>query len=125
MHIKLIIFDVDGLMIDSERIWANAFEKAGNVLGIPVSGKDIFCEVVGKSGEDSRRIVEKYLHEDAELFRSMAHEIGYHELSQNVPVKPGLYELLDMLETLHISKAVATSTVYELTKTKTGQNPCV
>ena len=116
MNLQLVIFDVDGLMIDSERIWSEAFEKAGKVLGIPVSGKDIFCEVVGKSGEDSKRIIEKYLHEDTETFRSMAHEIGFHELSQHIPVKPGLYELLDTLEELQIPKAVATSTVYELTK---------
>ena len=114
--VQLIIFDVDGLMIDSERIWYEAFEKAGTILHSSISGGEIFKKIVGKSGKDAREIVESYLGSDADFFRSMAHEIGFEQLNRQVPVKPGLYELLDWLDSLGIQKAIATSTVYELTE---------
>lgn len=42
------------------------------------------------------------------------HWVWYVE--KNVPVKPGLYEILDFLDEYHIKKAVATTTRRELTE---------
>ncbi len=33
--LELVIFDVDGLMIDTESVWKEAFDKAGDKYDIP------------------------------------------------------------------------------------------
>lgn len=63
METKLIIFDVDGVMIDSERIWCESFEKAARQLYLEYDGKKLFLNIVGKSGEDARKGLELYLKE--------------------------------------------------------------
>lgn len=43
-------------------------------------------------------------------------QIGLSSLANKVPVKPGLYEMLDFLEQHHIKMAVATTTRRDLTE---------
>ena len=43
-------------------------------------------------------------------------QIGLSSLEKEVPVKPGLYEMLDFLEQHHIKMAVATTTRRDLTE---------
>ena len=40
--LELVIFDVDGLMIDTESVWKNAFDKAGDKYDIPNLGDTLF-----------------------------------------------------------------------------------
>ena len=32
--LELVVFDVDGLMLDTESVWKKAFDKAGDKYGI-------------------------------------------------------------------------------------------
>lgn len=115
--LELVIFDVDGLMIDSERIWQNAFEKAGEKYGLDHLGDTLFPKIVGKSGNDEKVILNQYLKPDIQnLVVQEWERIGYSSLKKVVPVKPGLYEILDYLEAHGISKAVATTTNRILTE---------
>ena len=116
METKLIIFDVDGVMIDSERIWCESFEKAARQLNLEYDGKKLFLNIVGKSGEDARKGLELYLKEKTDLYRDLAHEIGFESLRKDVPVKPGLYELLEIIDQLNLKKSIATSTRNYLTE---------
>ena len=116
MKTKLIIFDVDGVMIDSERIWCESFEKAARELHLEHDGKELFLNIVGKSGDDARNGLAVYLKDKTDTYRDLAHEIGFASLRQNVPVKPGLYELLETIDQLGFQKAIATSTRNYLTE---------
>lgn len=49
---ELVIFDVDGLMIDTESVWKNAFDKAGDKYGISNLGDTLFPSLIGKRLED-------------------------------------------------------------------------
>ena len=33
--LELVVFDVDGLMLDTESVWKIAFDQAGNKFGHP------------------------------------------------------------------------------------------
>lgn len=50
--LELVIFDVDGLMIDTESVWKNAFDKAGDKYGISNLGDTLFPSLIGKRLED-------------------------------------------------------------------------
>ena len=115
--LKLVIFDVDGLMLDTESVWKEAFDQAGNKYGIQNMGSTLFPKLIGKSGRDEKEVLDRYLSQDIqELVIKEWERIGYGMLEKEVPVKPGLNEILDFLDAYHIKKAVATTTRRELTE---------
>ena len=115
--LELVVFDVDGLMLDTESVWKKAFDKAGDKYGIQNRGSTLFPKLIGKSGRDEKEVLDRYLSSDIqELVIQEWERIGYGMLEKEVPVKPGLIEILDFLDAHHIKKAVATTTRRELTE---------
>lgn len=115
--LELVIFDVDGLMIDTESVWKNAFDKAGDKYGIPNLGDTLFPSLIGKRLEDEQGLLDRLLPSDIQnQLINEWRQIGLGSLEREVPVKPGLYEMLDYLEQHHIKMAVATTTRRELTE---------
>lgn len=115
--LELVVFDVDGLMLDTESVWKEALDKAGDKYGIQNMGSTLFPQLVGKSSRDEKEVLDRYLSQDIqELIIKEWRSIGYGMLEKNVPVKPGLYEILDFLDAHHIKKAVATTTRREFTE---------
>lgn len=115
--LELVVFDVDGLMLDTESVWKEAFDQAGNKFGIQNMGSTLFPQLIGKSGRDEKEVLDQYLSQDIqELVIKEWERIGYGMLEKNVPVKPGLNEILDFLDAYHIKKAVATTTRREFTE---------
>ena len=109
--LELVIFDVDGLMIDTESVWKNAFDKAGDKYGIPNLGDTLFPSLIGKRLEDEQVLLDRLLPSDIQdKLLNEWRQIGLSSLEKEVPVKPGLYEMLDFLEQHHIKMAVATTT---------------
>lgn len=115
--LELVVFDVDGLMIDTESVWKNAFDKAGDKYGIPNLGDTLFPSLIGKRLEDEQGLLDRLLPSDIQnQLINEWRQIGLGSLEREVPVKPGLYEMLDYLEQHHIKMAVATTTRRELTE---------
>lgn len=115
--LELVVFDVDGLMLDTKSVWKKAFDKAGDKYGIQNMGSTLFSKLIGKSGRDEKEVLDRYLSSDIqELVIQEWERIGYGMLEKEVPVKPGLIEILDFLDAHHIKKAVATTTRRELTE---------
>lgn len=115
--LELVIFDVDGLMIDTESVWKNAFDKAGDKYGIPNLGDTLFPSLIGKRLEDEQELLDRLLPSDIQdKLLNEWRQIGLGSLEREVPVKPGLYEMLDFLEQHHIKMAVATTTRRDLTE---------
>lgn len=108
----LIIFDMDGLLLDTERISINAWIKACKEFGytldrnlaiqrIGTSRKtkdDFYLKYMGSNfpGEEVNKLREKYFIET--VYRS------------DTILKDGAMEILDYLDCLRLKKAVATST---------------
>ena len=115
--LELVVFDVDGLMIDTESVWKNAFDKAGDKYGIPNLGDTLFPSLIGKRLEDEQELLDRLLPSDIQnQLINEWRQIGLGSLEREVPVKPGLYEMLDYLEQHQIKMAVATTTRRELTE---------
>ena len=62
--LELVIFDVDGLMIDTESVWKNAFDKAGDKYGISNLGDTLFPSLIGKRLEDEQELLDRLLPSD-------------------------------------------------------------
>lgn len=110
--IKAVIFDMDGLMFDSERLvcenWTELLKERNMEFSL-----DFFKSLLGLRIEDSeKKFKEKYGEDfDYQGFRVIARKRYFEKVSaEGVPIKKGLFELLDFLKANGIKAAVATST---------------
>ena len=105
-----VISDMDGLMFDTERMWATFWKPALAALGLEY--KEGLAEAErGTAGETSRNIVRQFYGEDcdANAIIDSLHRVADEEFQKPVPKKPGLDELLAWLDANHIPMAVASS----------------
>jgi len=109
---KLIIFDMDGLMLDTEPLAIQGWKTAASRLNIKIP-EDIYPQVIGKTRELCKTIMLEQLGPsfDFETTLALAHNHidKYFEI-HGVPLKPGLLHILDNLDEIGIKKSVATST---------------
>ena len=111
MIIKGIIFDMDGLMFDTERLGYNYMMKITSLNGY-VMPESVLNKTIGVNKKTAIRIFKKYLGNDfpVEKLLKEKRKIVNDNLDKNgVPIKEGLLELLQYLEENNIKKAVATS----------------
>ena len=57
---KMIIFDVDGLLLNTEFLWRKAWKDVAAKYGVPKFG-EVFGKVVGISGSDVERVLNNEL----------------------------------------------------------------
>jgi HAD superfamily hydrolase (TIGR01509 family) len=109
---RAVIFDMDGLLLDSERIARHAWKQAGMASGYNISDA-MYLQVVGRTVPDAEHIFATLLGDDFPFkqVRQLRLQIGEDYIAKHgLPQKPGAEELLTRLEALGMPKAVATST---------------
>lgn len=107
---KAIIFDMDGLMIDSERLTYEVYKETVISLGYEFT-EEFYILSLGLSKEDELNLYYKKYGDDfpVDLFWESAHITLDNRLFSEVPVKKGLIELLTYLKENHYKTIVATS----------------
>lgn len=118
-----VIFDMDGLMLDSERLGRDGWMQAGREWGYDIS-EAAYQQVTGRTVPDAEKIFKNIFGQDFPFYEIRARRsemVREYYRCNGVPVKPGLLELLDWLEAAGIRKAVATSTSYEEANAKLTQ----
>ena len=108
--IKGVIFDMDGLMFDTERIWATLWKPALATLGLPYK-EGLDDAVRGTAGDSMRAVLRRFFGPDCDTDAIMEalHQQAETAFQAPPPKKPGLDEILTWLDAQHIPMAVASS----------------
>lgn len=116
MKYKAVVFDMDGVIFDSERLVLECWKEAAERYGIKDIDK-VFYKCIGTNRAQTKEITMNYYGPDFayEEFRKEA-SILYHSRYDDgrLPMKPGVVELLEFLREHGFAVAVASSTRYEV-----------
>ncbi len=107
---EAVIFDMDGLMLDSERVMVDCWSRAAQGMGLQVEQRH-WLRMVGHGDAACRAILRELMAEDTAMELAVCcHALYEAEMEAGLPLRPGVVELLDWLRLRGIACGVATST---------------
>lgn len=118
MKIEAVLFDMDGLVLDTEKLYTRFWVEAANALGYPMT----FEQGLGMRSLNRNVGAEKlksYFGDDVDYDEVRNKRIELMDEfveKEGVYLKPGIHELLDYLQENGIKTAIATSSPIDRTK---------
>ncbi len=106
---KAAIFDMDGLILDSERIVLKCWEAVGQKYGFP----DIETYGISVIGKNKTATIEEFERVYGEPGDRYEKEMRKVYLSMEVPLKPHTIELLSAMKSAGMKIAIASSSTRE------------
>jgi HAD superfamily hydrolase (TIGR01509 family) len=109
--VEAVILDMDGLLLDTEPVYRNAFIAAAASLGFKLC-EDFYQGMVGLADNECFALVQDHLGPTLPMpqYRREVATWMQQLLSAGIPLKPGATELMDDLAHRGLPTAVATST---------------
>ena len=105
-----VIFDMDGLMLDSERAIIACLAEAARERGHDLP-ELLWLSMVGHSEAVCRHLLDEAVGEaERERILRRSHVLYDAVVAAGMPHRPGIIEMLDFLQVQGIPRAVATST---------------
>ncbi|MDC0357867.1 HAD family phosphatase [Oligoflexia bacterium] len=109
---EAIIFDLDGLMLDTESLCFKIMQRLGVELGYSIT-KELYIATIGREVEDVKQMFFDAFSADFpwdEIYKQESILTWEYINEHGVAKKPGLMELLKFLDSTSLQKAVGTST---------------
>lgn len=106
-----VVFDMDGLLLDSEAIALQAMQAAALEQGIDMPA-ELRRQMIGVPADTCRRLVADAYGSTVEvepLFAAATRYLEAYVIGGRLRVKPGVHALLNALDRLQLPRAVATS----------------
>jgi HAD superfamily hydrolase (TIGR01509 family) len=107
---KAVIFDMDGLLLDTERLYGMAFVQEASASGHDLP-EELFKHMIGNSWAAClAMLIERFGSSfDPEKFRDGVIRRFYNLTMTELTLKAGVLEILDHLDTLGLPRAICTS----------------
>lgn len=115
LNLKAVIFDVDGLIFDTEQLYLDLWPIAGEQMGFAIT-KEMAFETAGWAALESELIFQKYLGKAFSFQKAKAYMVPLitQRIEENgMPFRPGAKELIKLLHDKGIPLAVGTSNTKE------------
>ena len=115
--IKAVVFDMDGVIFDSEKLYRKHWMITGEEYGIPEDTMHELCNLIaGSTKERNEKLMKSRFGEDFDYttFRGKTMDRMDQDILENgVEMKPGVLELFDYLKNNGYKIGLATSTQRE------------
>jgi HAD superfamily hydrolase (TIGR01509 family) len=109
MQLKAAIFDMDGVLFDTERIYQQTWQELADERGIQLE-EGFVRAISGTSGTRTNQVIEQYYHvEDGTALRAACRQRIKEKLEVYVPIKEGVPELLAEFKKRGMKIAIASS----------------
>lgn len=120
MKLKAVIFDMDGVIFDSERASFQAWKELSVKYGFEENFDANYYSIIGTNRDLNRKLFKEYYGADFPYddYADEKQEICRQRYSNGrMPKKTGITELLEYLKSLGIYTAVASSTYSDIVNT--------
>ena len=115
--ITAILFDMDGLVLDTEKLYTRFWQEAANAMGYPMTKEQALGMRSLNRGAGLAKM-QSYFGDSVDYDAIRGKRIEMMDAfveKEGVTLKPGIHELLDYLKRNNIKTAIATSSPIERT----------
>lgn len=108
--IKGVIFDMDGLLVDTEVVYRDAMIDAAAAIGREMP-EHVFKRMIGLPGPSSDAVAQAHFGADFDMaaYNAVVMQRVEAALDAGVALKSGVLEILDLLDKRRLPRAIATS----------------
>ncbi len=123
MKFEAVIWDMDGLLIDTERVSHESWKEATLEIQAEIDD-DVFLEIIGMNVESFRNKLQELIgHQvDVPQLVGLANDIYHEKIKHGVPLKTGAEACIEWLAMNDIPQSVATSSNQKLAQRKLGHH---
>jgi len=106
-----VIFDMDGLLFDTEVLYMDAWLRVGEIMGYPIT-MEIAKKTIARHSLESERMLQSFFgpaFSIAEAHRLLVEQVRPYLMKHGMPEKAGARDLLQLLRDKGIPIALGTS----------------
>ena len=110
--IQAVLFDMDGTITDTERVYQNFWYSCAQELGFLEFSKQDCLDLRSLNNEDAEKMLQTRYEGRVDyhlLHDSVSKSVQEYLDTHDIPVKPGVSEVLDHLHHAHIPAAIVTA----------------
>lgn len=120
-RVEGVVFDMDGLLTDSERIFRDSMFAVTHKAGLDMP-MEVFMRMVGAPREQNQRVVLEHFGADFDYddWIKAVNAHAHAQMAVDLQLKAGVVELLDDLDALGLPRAIATSSTHASVERQLG-----